>query len=135
MTSPPSSADIVRSLYDAFRRHDLDAVINALATDFELTTAASLPWSKGTYRGTEEAIDFFSSTGMWLTDARLLVGDIVEAGDRVIVHGREQAIVTATGKSFDALFTHSFTVRDGKIARMRGVVDTGAILMAWPDSR
>jgi uncharacterized protein len=132
MTSSISNADVVRSLYDAFTRHDTDSVINVLASDFELTTATSLPWSKGEYHGREDALTFFGGMAGLVTDGHLQIEEMIEGGDHVVVNGREQATVTATGKPFDAMFTHSFTVRNGKIARLRGVVDTGAILAAWP---
>lgn len=135
MTATTSNADIVRSLYDAFSRHDIDAVINVLAPDFELITATTLPWSKGEYHGREEALTFFGSMAKSVINGHLQVDEILEGRDHVVVHGREQATVAATGKSFDAMFTHSFTVRGGKIDRLRGVVDTGAILAAWPADR
>ncbi len=135
MTTLTSNVDIVRSLYDAFARHDVDAVINAMQPDIELTTPASLPWSKGEYHGHDGALAFFGSAAGTLIDTHVQADEFLDAGDHIIVHGRERAVVAATGESFDALFTHSYMLRDGKIARMRGVIDTAAILAAWKNTK
>jgi ketosteroid isomerase-like protein len=121
---------VVRRLYEDFARGDVDAVLAALDPEVEWATPA-LPWSRGLYRGVEGVGEYLASFAAHLDAPRVQPEELVACGERVIGLGRERGRARATGREFAARFAHDFTVRDGRIARMRGLVDTAAIQAAF----
>ena len=122
------NVEIVESLYAAFARGDLQAVLDAMDPDIAWQTQSTLPWSDGDYRGPAGASAYFASIMTAINDPEIVPEEFLDAGDHVVVHGEERGIVTATGRRFVAGFTHTWTLRDGLVTRMRGMVDTAAVL-------
>ncbi|MBC3193174.1 hypothetical protein H7X46_19115 [Pseudonocardia sp. C8] len=48
-----SNVDVVKSVYAAFARRDIPAVLAAFDRDISWQTPATLPWSAGAYHGPE----------------------------------------------------------------------------------
>ena len=56
---------------------------------------------------------------------------LIAAGDDVVAHIRIAYTVKRTGKRVDEEQLHWWTVRDGKIARLRHFEDTAQVMAAW----
>lgn len=122
-----TASDVVQSLYSTFADGDIEAALELLDPEVEWVTPETLPWSRGRYEGREDVALYFASFAGALTEARVEPETFVTDEDRVVVLGYERATCTATGRRFDAPFAHAFRVRDGRIATMRGIVDTAMI--------
>ena len=48
----------------------------------------------------------------------------------MIVLGYERSVVKSTGRTFEQEWTHVYTLRDGKIARVRVIDDTAVQVVA-----
>lgn len=131
MTITLSNTETVAQVYDAFRRGDLDSVLARLAPDVAWLTPATLPWSRGDYNGPEEVTEYFTSFLGHLAEPAIVPDELIDAGDRVIAQGHEHGRASTTGQPFQARFTHTWTLRDGLVTQMRGVVDTAAICEAF----
>lgn len=121
------NVELVKSIYAAFARGDIPAVLATFDRDISWQTPATLPWSSGDYHGPEGVTEYFGRFTAALTDPAIVAGEFLDAGDHVVVHGEERACSTATGRRFAARFTHSWTVRDGRVTRMRAVIDTATV--------
>ena len=123
--------ETVRTIYGAFARGDVPAVMAYLATDIEWVTPPTLPWSKGRYRGHDGVGDYFSSFIGALGDPHIDVQEVVQQGDRVISLGVERATAKSTGRSFAARFAHVWTLESGKVTLMEGIIDTASVRGAF----
>jgi ketosteroid isomerase-like protein len=120
------SVGIVRSVYEAFARGDVQTVLGLLSEKVEWNEAEHfLYWPGGPLIGPEAVLKGvfaripgdFDGFGV---DVRRLVG----AGDTVLAEVRYRGTGKATGKRLDAQVAHVWDVRDGKIARFQQYADT-----------
>ncbi|HZQ39082.1 MAG TPA: nuclear transport factor 2 family protein [Dehalococcoidia bacterium] len=109
----------------------MEAVLSAFDPAIVRHTPATLPWSRGDYHGHGGVREYFTSFLAALDEARILPNTLLACGDRVVGLGFERARVRAAGASFAAEFAHIWTVRDGRVVRLDGIVDTAAIRQAF----
>src|SRR5579863_1420097 len=123
---------IVQSMYDAFGRGDVQAILNNMTSDADWIFEAPeiIPYA-GVGKGPAAALRFFGGLATTQTGQKLTVDYIVAQGDKVASYGRYAATVTATGKSFNAPFGHFFTIRDGKVTSFVNLGDTAAVVEAY----
>jgi uncharacterized protein len=118
------NVEIVKGVYEAFGRGDEQAVLGAMADEFEWYEAEGMPYG-GLYRTWEavtqnvlgpliEDIPNFEAT----PEEFLASGDTVAAVVRYTGYGK------ATGKQLDLPVVHIWDVCDGKIVRFRQFADT-----------
>jgi uncharacterized protein len=116
----------VVSVYEAFGRGDVGAILDAVTDDVDWateTTATTAPWW-GVRHGKQEVAAFFQALAE--------TSDVTEfeplsfAGNDTDVMAviRFNATARATGKSTPMHLHHYFKFRDGKIAYYRGTEDT-----------
>lgn len=115
---------VVRDVYAAFARGDLEAVLRPLAPDcdWRCLAPAPLPFA-GAFRGPEGARDFF---GRVLAHVRLDVfapRRFLADGDTVVVTGEDQGTVLATGRAYAVEWVHVWTVHDGRVTAFREFLD------------
>lgn len=121
----------VQSVYGAFARGDVPTVLGALSPDIEWVTPATLPWSAGNYRGHAGVQQYFGQFLEALASPHIEVRELLASEDRVVAIGIEHATARATGRSFAARFTHVWTVRDGRVVKMEGLIDTAQVRAAF----
>lgn len=115
------NVDLVRSVYAWFDRGDLDAVFDALHGDVEIAQSTELPWG-GVYEGHDGARTFFQALTSRIR-SRVTVDHFVDAGQDVVAIGRTEGTVLASGQTFSVPIAHVWTLRDGRVARVRFYVD------------
>src|SRR5207245_4805830 len=93
-----TNRDVVAELYAAFARRDLPAVLALADPEIVVAQTDLLPWG-GTYRG-HEGLKAFTAALLGRVDSRVEVGELVEAGDRVVALGRTKGTVRGTGTPF-----------------------------------
>ncbi len=126
-----SPTDLVASVYRAFNAGDLDTALAALDPDVEWTTPASLPWSEGVYRGRDGVARYFGAFAAALADASVTSDTIEGDADLVVARGFERAQVRATGRRFEARFTHVWHVQGDSVVAMEGIADTATVVAAF----
>jgi len=122
-----TTAEWVRSLYEASARGDLDTVVAAMADDIEWSEAEGNPWYLGhPFVGPQQVIEgVLAKLGTEYEDFRIDVHRLLADGDTVVALGRYHATShRATGKPLDAQFVHVWDVRDGKLVRFQQYTDT-----------
>jgi ketosteroid isomerase-like protein len=104
---------LIRDLYASFNARDIEAVLAALHPDVDWPNA----WEGGRVHGHDEVRDYWTRQFAAI-DGRVEPTEIVTHGDvtTVTVH---QTVKDLDGNLLsDGTVTHTYTVRDGKIARM-----------------
>ena len=130
-----SNADTVRSIYEAFGRGDVPAILEHIAADCELEHwdaphhAGAVPYLRP-QRGPDGFGAFFGEVGRYeIKDFQ--VRDVIGDGRQVVVEVFIHNQVPETGKEIRDEELHLWTFDDqGKVARMRHYVDTAQHLEA-----
>ncbi len=126
------NVEVVQRIYEAVVREDIPAVLDLLTDDVEWTLQGpSLIPFAGTRHGREEAAEFFSLVGETLEFLQFKPREFVAQGDAVIVLGYERNLIKPTGRTFEQEWAHVYTLRDGKIAKVRCFEDTAAYVLAF----
>jgi uncharacterized protein len=123
-----SNLATIRRLYEAFDARDSSAISELFAEDVELWQTPELPWG-GSFRGHEGVFSHFLTLIAHI-NSRLVHESLFVAGDHVLQSGRSWGTVVANGASFDVAEVHVWVLRDDKIVRYEGYVDTPAMLDA-----
>lgn len=118
---------LARSAYEAFDRGDVATVISAMSSDIELNVPQVLPQG-GTAKGHEEVGQFFERLATKWQEFGIDIDALVESGDRVLAIGRAHGTLDGVETGYG--FVHSWTVRDGALARFDEYVDPAPELLA-----
>ena len=127
-TTVTSPADVVRSVYAAFERRDVPAVLELFDPEIVITQSEDVPWG-GTHRGHAGALEFFGQLGS-LIDTNVEIDRLIVAGDTVVEVGRSRGRAVGSGRSFEVHEVHVWRVRDGRVVGMDAYVDNAAMLEA-----
>ena len=122
----------VQSVYAAFGRGDIQAVLEALTDDVEWVLPgppAVLPFAGGR-SGREQVSQFFVVLAETLTFEQFEPREFIAQGDKVVVLGRSRDRMKATGRVVENEWAAVFTLRAGKIARYQVYEDTAAFVSA-----
>ena len=115
--------EVVRGIYDAFARGDVDAVFAAMHPDVEWDEAEGMPYG-GVHRGPQAIAD--KVFGPILADVQGFTAAPDEIlpldDDRVLARGRYGG--TGAAGPMDAKFVHVWTVAEGKVSRYEQLADT-----------
>ena len=115
--------EVVRGIYDAFARGDVDAVFAAMHPDVEWDEAEGMPYG-GVHRGPQAIAE--KVFGPILADVQGFTAapdEILPLDDaRVLARGRHGG--TGAAGPMDAKFVHVWTVAEGKVSRYEQLADT-----------
>ncbi|MGH2750080.1 MAG: nuclear transport factor 2 family protein [Actinomycetota bacterium] len=126
------SVDIVRAVYEAFGRGDVQAVLGALADELEWYEAEGMPYG-GLYRDREAVAEkVFGPLIEDIPDFEVSPEEFIASGDTVVALVRYTGSGKATGKRLDLPVAHVWDIRNGKIARFRHFADTATFLEVVP---
>jgi ketosteroid isomerase-like protein len=89
-----------------------------------------IPWV-GTRHEHEGGAEFFSLVGETIEFEQFEPREFVTQGATVIVLGYERSLVQSTGRTFEQEWVHFYTLRDGKIDKVRIIDDTAAQVAAF----
>lgn len=131
--STADNIQTVMSIYEAFGRGDVPAILDQLTDDAEWSFfgPSAIPWA-GVHRGKEQIQKFFSLVGQNAEIEAFGPEDEPIATDNsVVVAGFERVKARPTGKTWETHWLHNFSFRDGKIYRIREYYDTAAMVEAF----
>jgi uncharacterized protein len=118
------NVEFVKSVYDAFARGDVPAVLGAFADDIEWFEAEGMPYG-GVYRGGEAvAQNVFGPITTDNDGFALILEELIGSGGTVAAILRYTGTGKVTGKTLDVPAVHVWDVRDGKLTRFRQYIDT-----------
>lgn len=118
---------IVKQAYDAFGRGDVPAILKLVAdeVDWELVGPTSLPYA-GRRKNHKEVAEFFAAVASSDDIHAFEPREFIEATEHVTVLGWEDTTARDTNKKFETEWVHVFTVKNRKITRWRGFINTAA---------
>jgi ketosteroid isomerase-like protein len=117
--------------YAAFGRGDVEGILALLTDDVEWKFLASegVP-SAGRYTGKQQVKSWFGQLAETDDIQKFEPREFLEGPNHVTVLGWEQTRPKPNGKVFESEWVHVFTVRDGKISRWIGTLDSAAYVAA-----
>ncbi|GAC1334221.1 MAG: hypothetical protein NVS2B16_37790 [Chloroflexota bacterium] len=132
MTEPESSriVELIQArqsgILEQLQAHDL------IADDIEWWAAGPrdlLPWA-GTFRGQDGIRRWFEALGAALEYDKFEPQELVAQGENVVevIHAGGHA--KATGRRFESTIARIWTIREGKVVRVRSFYDTHAYVVA-----
>ena len=126
------NVSLVQSLYDAFERGDIPAILGVMDPDivWDIPQAPDYPLG-GIHRGPLGiASEFFTVIPSYYLEFEAIPQHLVDDGDRVIVLAEYRGKGKAHGTAFQVPVAHVYTFRDGKWIRFQEYTDTGTIAAA-----
>lgn len=123
---------IVKSIFEAFGRGDIPALLTFVAEDveWELPGPEVVPIC-GARRGHEGVIDFFRRVGESIEFEHFEARDFVAQKDKVVVLGGERGRAKSTGRSFANEWAMVFTIREGLVKSFFSYENTAALQDAF----
>jgi len=125
----------VQSMYDAFKRGDIGAIIAALTPDADWHSGGPKrdypPF--GPRHGTKGVQEFFRQVGESLDFQEFTPREFYANADKVVVIGYYAMVVKNTGRKIASDWCHIFTFQDGKVVNFREITDTLTIEDAYRD--
>jgi ketosteroid isomerase-like protein len=109
--------ELLRAVYDAISRGDLERAFRDMHPDFELTTPPGI--RAGTYVGREECQAYFEEMATALEEWTVQPEELIESGDQVAVVVKFRARPKGTSAEIEFRNGHLWTIRDGKRLSMR----------------
>lgn len=131
-TGQSTHVDVVRELYRAFGRHDIDAILTVVSADVEWGEPDN-PFnpSGGTRHGHAGFLEWLrvgqQSEEILVLEPRQFLTD----RDTVAVVGYTKCVAKPTGRVYETDFVHVVTFRDGKVTRFQEFFDTFAAAEAF----
>ena len=123
---------LVEALYAAIDRDDHPAIHQLVSVDLSWEVLKNYP-EGGDYRGAEAVFEgegFFPTLYTKFDDWHTRRDEHIDAGEQVVTLGRYQGRVIINGQRVDVPFAHAWTLRGGKITRMRQFTDTAEFVAA-----
>jgi ketosteroid isomerase-like protein len=125
-----SNVQLVQSVYDAFGRGDIPAVLGSFDAAIAWREAEGNPYrpSGEAWIGPEAVLEnlFVRLGGEW-EGFTVHTEQFHDAGDTVVMEGRYTGKCLATGKSLDAQVCHVWKIRGGKLTSFQQFVDTAQL--------
>lgn len=124
--------DVVRAMYAAFARGDIQAVMAALDPQVEWREAENFIYADGNpYEGPQAVLEgVFARLGSDWEGFAVSPEEILDAGDTVVGRGHYAGAYKKTGERVRAQFAHFFTFRGDKVAKFQEYTDTAQFLRA-----
>src|SRR5262245_50970767 len=131
MAAEHAALEVVQQAYQAFGRGDIPAMLAMISdqVDWRFVGPRRLPYT-GTFRSKAEIARWFASIAEVDDIQAFEPREFIPAGDRLTVLGWERTAARPGGKIFETEWVHVFTVRHGKVVRLRGMYDNEASLSA-----
>lgn len=125
---------LIQSVYAAFGRGDVPAILENLAEDVdwgvEAVASTEVPWH-GTGKGKKFALGFFEALGKSAVFTRFEPSGFVASDTNVACLVSWDAKLIHNGRTMTQNVIHYFTIKNGRIARWRGTEDTALAKATW----
>ncbi len=125
MNTQEENISIVKQLYEAFGRRDINTIMAILSPDIEWGEPSN-PFNPagGTRHGHAGFLEWLNigrqAEEILVLEPRKMLTD----HDSVAVMGYEKCIALPTGKTYESDFVHLITIKSGKITKFQEFFDT-----------
>jgi ketosteroid isomerase-like protein len=134
--SEQQNVQTVQAAYAAFKRGDIQGVINTLADEIEWhTPGEGLIPQGGVHRGKDAVSRFFQTIDQTMEFASFDPQTFVAQGDNVVATGSYDGTVKTTNRHFGAEWAMVFTFKGSKVVRFQEYTDTAAIASAYAGAK
>jgi ketosteroid isomerase-like protein len=123
----PSRTELLRQVYDALGPRDFEALAGLADPDFEMDLTDRV-LNPATYRGAEGLARFFDEVDELWASMDLAVERVLERGDEALAILRVRLQGRGSGVELNDRIAQLWTLRDGKLVRMRLRQDADAAL-------
>ena len=109
--SAQENVELVKQGYAAFGSGDMEKLLSLFAEDIKwrVPTIEGAPFG-GEYDGREQVAAFFGSLAAAEDIQEFTQEDYIAQDDKVVVTGRSNAVVKATGRTYELEYVNLFTV-------------------------
>jgi ketosteroid isomerase-like protein len=115
--------ELVRRVFDAINRRDVQTMLDAYHPDADMSTLTSELVHGKAYRGHTGIREYFSSFADVWEELRLEPEEIRDLGGRILVVGRWSSRGKGSGADVESPAAWIFAVRDGRIVFSRAYRD------------
>ena len=130
MSTSEQNVQVIQKLYEAFGRGDIPAVLACI----EENATWINPYGQGRFpgqwgkpcRGHAEIVGFFQALNTAVDVRGFVPDEIIAQGSRVVVLIKWNGVVRQTGRPFDVLLVHIWTLRNEKVIDYIGLDDATA---------
>lgn len=133
MIGQAEAVQVVQDLYAAWRRWEIDAILALLDDEVEWHfngRPQDIPFA-GRWRGQAQMVDFLQTVALSCDVMEFGPHEIIPLGEHILSLGYERVNVRTTGRTFETDWAHLFTVRHGKVVRLREFSDTAVMARAF----
>jgi ketosteroid isomerase-like protein len=131
--SANDNVKVIQSVYEAFGRGDVAAILEVVTEDVDWASEAAdpsgAPWF-GVHHGRDGVAAFFEEFGSTMEVEEFTPAVFAASDNDVLTVVHYQARSRATGRSISMDLHHWFSLRDGKITYYRGTEDTAQTVAA-----
>jgi hypothetical protein len=123
------NVQVVQDLYAAFSRGDMPGLLALLDehVDWHFNgRPQDIPFA-GHWQGRARMEDFFRTVALSCDILEFGPDEVLIFGDHVLSLGYERVRVKATGREFETHWAHLFTLKNGRVVRLREFSDTAAM--------
>ncbi|MGH8853629.1 MAG: nuclear transport factor 2 family protein [Telluria sp.] len=127
---------MVLEAYQLFKAGDIPRLLERYHDDAEWIGPESdiVPFA-GRFHGKAGIAQFFRTLGEATHATRFDIRECIAEGDKVVVVGEATWEIRATGVTYDTLWTHLLTMRDGKVAQFESIYDIKSVELAFSQGR
>jgi ketosteroid isomerase-like protein len=125
----------VRAFYEATVPGHREAIRGIQSPHVVYDIPVGMPVAAGHFEGLEDIADRFLASFYGSLDVRFVAEEYIAAGEQVVALGRIAGRTVTTGAIVDVPFAHIWTVRDGRLERLRAFTDTALLTRALAGSR
>ncbi|MFZ0546504.1 MAG: nuclear transport factor 2 family protein [Candidatus Promineifilaceae bacterium] len=126
------NVQVVQDLYAAFGRGDLPGLLALLDENVDWHfngRPQDIPFA-GRWQGHIRIVDLFRTIDLNCDVLEFGPDEVLIFDNHVLSLGYERVRVKATGREFETNWAHLFTLKDGRVVRLREFYDTAAMANA-----
>lgn len=126
-----SNLDLLKQMYNDFANGNIPGVIAIWQPDMLWDECTGFPYvnGDGIYVGAQAIIEgVFAKIPENFDGFNIEITEFVDGGDKIVMVGYYKGTWKATGKTFKANATHTWTFKNGKISGFFQAVDTAEII-------
>ncbi len=123
------NVDVIESAWKAFRKGDIERVLDYYADSAKVAGPESLPWG-GTYEGPEGMRTFLAKALEYYTEFKSVPEKVLGADDNHVIVVARNTGRTKAGTRIDHEVVWIYQLRDGAITYAEVFGDTAAVLEA-----
>ncbi len=130
--SEQENTKVVQQAYENFKSGNIPALLNLISDEikWQVPEIKNVPFA-GKRHGREQTAQFFAIVAEAQEAQQFEPREYIAQGDKVVALGHYRWRVKATGRVFEADWTHVFTVRGGRIVSFQEYTDTAVAAAAY----